>query len=348
MRRDMTGLSPLRWTVCFKWRPAWITFIQSTWSTRTSNRRIFWYRRLGPFSSNWARSDSTELCPVRAGYGWLPSYWDPSTRWTPAILKPVVCAPHSQRLSVTCGPWVASSSSSCEKEGTRSERRTSSESSIFSKGILTYWQVTRLLESKPKANWLFCTKELTTPTDHEWKLSLVADMVVKTPEERSQLIEIKKHLEFVASYINDLNESKSSPESLTDDGSSLLHFAAQLRSRTAPSLMAEFLSKSSNVNVPDKHGRTPLDIAAGNRSQWAPLLIRQLRRRGARYSQPLPTPHRQASHVKTDRLALSTLSSSDMKKQVLENVRDVSIKDSEGYEWVWNRGRSYMLPLEGS
>ena len=160
-----------------------------------------------------------------------------------------------------------------------------------------------------------------------WKLSLVADMVAKAPEERLQLTEIKKQLEFIVSYIHDLDESDCSPESLTDDGSSLLHFAAQLKSRTAPPLMAEFLSRTKHINVQDKQGRTPLDVVAGNTSQWAPVLTQQLLQRGGRYSQS-------PSLSDVDHLTLSALYAAHMKKQLLENVRNVCIKDSEGYEWL--------------
>lgn len=187
-------------------------------------------------------------------------------------------------------------------------------------------RIFNILEGNP-----YLLTELTPYSDHTWKLSLVAEMIAQVPNQRSPLIDTKKQLELVVSYINDLNESQTLPESLTEDGSSLLHFAAQLKSKTAPLLMAEFLSRSSDINVRDKHGRTPLDVVTTNRSPWASVLTRQLQRRGGRYSHQVD----QVDQVdQVNQPSLSALCASDLKEQLLENVRNVCIKDSEGYEWV--------------
>ena len=190
-----------------------------------------------------------------------------------------------------------------------------------------------------------------------WKLRLIGQMIERDVKNRLPLTELKNHLELVLCYMNETVETA---------GRSLLHFAAEMENSIAPVLMAEFLSRTTNVNVKDESGRTPLALGAANKSQWGPIMIQQLLQKGAKMDQsaapvnqmnssnnhqqsPAPTRHSSVSRpIKDDgggteeisprqrcqtmpaAVTHSTSSPLDLIQQILDNGRNVNERDRSG------------------
>ena len=178
---------------------------------------------------------------------------------------------------------------------------------------------------------------------------LVYRMIDKDASQRFRPSDLKDYLELMLCYTNALDETGTSPDVLDQDGSSLLHLAAGMEcsSGVAAALMAEFLSRTTNVNVKDKNGRTALELAYANQSAWASILVKQLLAKGAHKEELDPSnavrihtaggsylqqPGKSESEAPVLPAVMTCSLSSPLELigQLLDNGRDVNESDRSG------------------